>query len=70
MLTEKERTILNIIEMYIREKSMPPTVREIAEIAELNSTATVQKYINILESKGYILKEKGCCRSIRIKKIS
>ncbi|WP_459476491.1 LexA family protein [Clostridium saccharoperbutylacetonicum] len=70
MLTEKERTILNIIEMYIREKCMSPTVREIAEIAELNSTATVQKYINILESKGYILKEKGCCRSIRIKKIS
>ncbi|AQR95639.1 LexA family protein [Clostridium saccharoperbutylacetonicum] len=70
MLTEKERTILNIIEMYIRDKGMSPTVREIAEIAELNSTATVQKYINILESKGYILKEKGCCRSIRIKKIS
>jgi repressor LexA len=70
MLTEKERTILNIIEMYIKDKSMSPTVREIAEIAELNSTATVQKYINILESKGYILKEKGCCRSIRIKKIS
>ncbi len=69
MLTEKEKRILNIIVNYIKEKNMPPTVREICKIAELSSTSTVQKYINTLEDKGYILREKGCCRSIRIKEM-
>lgn len=70
MLTDKEKKILNIIINYINEQKIPPTVREIAGIAGLNSTSTVQGYINILESKGYIFKEKGCCRSIRVKEIS
>lgn len=70
MLTDKEKKILNIIINYIKEKQIPPTVREIAEIAGLNSTSTVQGYINILENKGYIFKEKGCSRSIRVKEIS
>ncbi|EKQ57314.1 MULTISPECIES: helix-turn-helix domain-containing protein [unclassified Clostridium] len=69
MLTDKEKNILNIIINYIKENNIPPTVREICEIAELSSTSTVQRYINILENKGYILKEKGCCRSIRVKEV-
>jgi len=70
MLTERQKEIFNIIEDYIEDKKIPPTVREICKIAGLLSTSTVQGYINKLEKEGYISKEKGCCRSIRIKKIS
>jgi SOS-response transcriptional repressor LexA len=70
MLTEKQHRILNIIKNYIDTKKIPPTVREIGEIAGLTSTSTVQRYINELEKEGYIFKEQGCNRSIRIKEIS
>ena len=70
MLTKKQQEIFDIIKKYIEKKKIPPTVREIGEIAGLTSTSTVQGYINILEREGFISKDKGCCRSIRIKEIS
>ncbi|BCZ46906.1 hypothetical protein psyc5s11_29730 [Clostridium gelidum] len=70
MLTEKQKEIFNIIKNYIEKKSIPPTVKEICELAGISSTSTIQGYINRLEKEGYILKEKGCSRSIRIQKIS
>lgn len=70
MLTEKQKEIFDIIKIYIEKEKIPPTVREIGAIAGLTSTSTVQGYINALEREGFISKDKGCCRSIRIKKIS
>lgn len=70
MLTKKQKEILDIIRNYIEENRMPPTVREICELAGISSTSTIQGYLNRLERKGYILKEKKCSRSIRIQKIS
>lgn len=70
MLTNKQKAILKIIKEYIDKEMMPPTVREIGEIAGLSSTSTVQRYLDELERKGYIFKEKGCCRTIRVKEIS
>lgn len=69
-MTEKQKEILEIIKNYIKKEKIPPTVREIAKMAGLTSTSTVQGYINKLEKEGYISKEKGCNRSIRIKEIS
>ena len=68
MLTEKQKEIFDIIKNYIESKKIPPTVREICKIAGISSTSTIQGYINKLEKEGYIFKEKGCCRSIRIQK--
>ena len=70
MLTEKQKEILDIIKNYIEKKKIPPTVREIGEIAGLTSTSTVHGYINRLEREGFISKDKGCSRTIRIKEIS
>ena len=67
MLTEKQKEIFDIIKNYIKNKKIPPTVREICEISGLASTSTVQSHINKLERDGYIIKEKKCSRSIRIK---
>ena len=70
MLIKKQKEIFDIIKDYIENKKIPPTVREICKLSGISSTSTIQGYINKLEKEGYILKEKGCCRSIRIQKIS
>lgn len=69
MLTEKQKMILDIIKNYIDKEKIPPTVREICKIADISSTSSVQAHIDRLEKKGYIKKDKGCNRSIRIKEI-
>lgn len=65
-LTKKQENILYIISNYIEEKHISPTVREIAEIANIKSTATVHKHLNGLENKGIIQKDYGSPRSIKI----
>lgn len=70
MLTEKQTRILDIIKNYIEKEKIPPTVREICKIAGINSTSSVQAHIDRLEKKGYIKRDKGCNRSIRINEIS
>lgn len=66
MLTEKQKQILNIIKNYIDTEKISPTIREIAKIAGLSSTATVSAYIEKLEDKGYIGRLENCPRSIRV----
>ena len=65
-LTVKQKRILEIIKKFIDEKGYSPTVREITELANLNSPATIQTYLKILKEKGYIIYEKEKSRTIRI----
>lgn len=67
MLTQKQQKIFNIIKNYIDKEKIAPTVREIAQFAELASTSTVHRHLKRLEDKGYIYKSENCPRSIRIK---
>ncbi|MCC6445580.1 MAG: transcriptional repressor LexA [Armatimonadetes bacterium] len=63
-LTAKQRNILEIIQKFIQQNGQSPTVREIAEIAGLRSSCTVQKHLDALERKGYIKKSHYKYRSI------
>ena len=53
-LTSKQRKFLNTLEEFIKEEGYTPTVREIGDIAYLNSPATVKYYLDKLEKGGYI----------------
>lgn len=66
MLTKKEERVLNTIKRYIDDNKIPPTIRELASMLELRSTATVSDYLNRLESKGYIERIERSPRSIKI----
>lgn len=63
-----EMKMLTMIKDYIKEHGYSPTVREIAEILDIKSTATVQRYLNILEMEMYITKVNSLPRTIQILK--
>jgi repressor LexA len=65
-LTAKETKLLYTIEKYIDDNTISPTVRELATLLKLKSTASVARYITKLEEKGYITKISSSPRSIKV----
>ena len=56
VLTPMRRQILEFIVTCQRERSFPPTIREIGEHVGLSSSATVANHITVLKNAGYIEK--------------
>ena len=67
-LTPKEQLIYDFILDTIRRDGYSPSVRDIANAVDIKSTSTVHHYISRLENKGYIQKESGKSRTLRIEK--
>lgn len=65
-LTFKQKKIYSIIEAYIRTNGIPPSVREIGELAGEKSPGSVQGILNRLEKKGVIKRQEGMARSIQL----
>lgn len=65
-LTEKEKQMLEYITECIRTDGYSPTVRDIREALGIKSTATVHAYLTKLEDKGYIQKQNGKSRTLRL----
>jgi repressor LexA len=63
-----EMKMLTVIKNYIKEHGYSPTVREIAEILDIKSTSTVQRYLNILAMEMYITKVDSSPRTIQVLK--
>jgi len=57
-LTKREKQVLDYIQDFISEKAYPPSVREIGKAAGLHSTSTVHGYLNRLERKGFLRRDK------------
>ena len=64
ILTEKASIVLNFILNYRNKNGISPSVREIAIGVGFRSPASVQHYITILLSEGYIAREEGKVRSL------
>ncbi len=67
-LTHKEQLVYDFIVDTIRRDGYSPSVRDIANAVDMKSTSTVHHYIHQLENKGYIQKESGKSRTLRIEK--
>ena len=65
-LNTKERAIYEFIITTIRKEGFSPSVRDIKETLGIKSTSTVHNYLEKLEKKGYIQKEPGKSRTIRV----
>ena len=64
-LTDKQRAVLDFIEDFSLERGTMPTIREIA--AEFGITiGPVQKYLKVLEKKGYLSKKGSTARGLEI----
>ncbi len=65
-LTDRQEDILQIIKKLVAKNGYPPTVREIGEVANLHSPATIHFHIKQLVKKGYLKKEDGTNRTIEL----
>jgi len=65
-LTENQAKILSFICDQQESRGFPPTIREIGEEFNLNSTGSVRDYLAALEKKGYINRNSRTSRGIEI----
>lgn len=65
-LEPKEQLILDYIRETIRTRGYPPSIRDICTALDIKSTSTVHTCLDRLEKKGYIQRENGKSRSMRI----
>src|SRR5258706_10897949 len=65
MLTERQQSILDFINAYVKENSFPPSVREIGKNFGIYP-ATVQDHINAMERKGHLQKKRFQSRTLSV----
>ncbi len=65
-LTSRQREVLVFIQSYVKEKSYPPSVREIGKALGLSSSSTVHVHLANLEKKGFIRKDPTKPRTIEL----
>lgn len=65
-LTERERRVYDYLCSTIEKNGYSPSVRDIKEAVGVKSTSTIHSYLERLEKKGYIRKEQGKSRTVRI----
>ncbi len=65
-LTDKEKKMYDFITETIRRDGYSPSVRDIQAALGIKSTSTVHAYLARLEQKGYIQKEFGKSRTLRV----
>ena len=69
-LNEMEQRILKYIVEVIRTEGFSPSVRDIQNALDIKSTSTVHSYVARLKEKGYIQKENGKSRTLRINDVT
>ncbi len=65
-LTDKEQQIYDYISMMIEKNGYSPSVRDIKNAVDIKSTSTVHMYLQKLEDKGFIQKDRGKSRTLRV----
>ena len=65
-LSDKHIKVLHVLHTYTEKHGYPPTIREICERAELSSTSVANYYLERLEEKGYIQRDRGISRGLKV----
>lgn len=65
-LTDRQRDVLDAISAFIAANGYPPAVRDLLVVLNVSSTATVKDHLDTLERKGWIERDPGSARSIRV----
>ncbi|OIQ61629.1 transcriptional repressor LexA [Neomoorella thermoacetica] len=65
-LNHKEEMVLKYIRQFIDAHGYPPAVRDICRAARIRSSSSVHHYLNQLEEKGYIRRDRVRSRAIEI----
>lgn len=64
-LNEKQKKVLAYLKECAQD-GVPPTVREICAATGIKSTSTIHAYLKVLEDGGYISRQSGLNRAIRV----
>src|SRR5215216_6396143 len=67
LLTARQRQILDVIEVNMRERGYPPSVREIGEAVGLTSPSTVHAHLATLQRLGYLRRDPTKPRAIEVR---
>jgi repressor LexA len=67
-LSTKQKQILDFITKFIQERDYPPSVRDVAKGCGISSSSVAQYYLDVLERKGYIRRDREISRSIALVK--
>lgn len=65
-LTAKQKRVLELIYSSIKSVGFPPTLADLKEGLRVSSNQTILNYLESLDKKGYIKREEGQARSIKI----
>src|SRR6201995_5115401 len=66
-LTERQRTILNVIRASVTSRGYPPSIREIGDAVGLTSTSSVAHQLRTLEKKGYLRRDPNRPRAVDVR---
>src|SRR6201998_122316 len=66
-LTERQRTILNVIRASVTSRVYPPSIREIGDAVGLTSTSSVAHQLRTLERKGYLRRDPNRPRAVDVR---
>ena len=66
-LTERQRTILNVIRQSVASRGYPPSIREIGDAVGLTSTSSVAHQLRTLERKGYLRRDPNRPRAVDVR---
>lgn len=64
-LSARRQDILDFINLTIRQRGYPPTVREIGDAVGLKSSSTVHFHLNVLQKMGLIERDGSLTRALR-----
>ena len=67
-LSDRHKKILEVLEDYQVNVGYPPSIREIGKEAGISSTSVVNYYLDQLEEKGYIERDRKVSRGMRLVK--
>ena len=65
-LTPRQQQVLDFIDVEIRRRGYPPSVREIGEAVGLSSSSTVHAHLAALQDKGYLKRDPTKPRAIEV----
>jgi repressor LexA len=65
-LSERQQAILHFMYNYMQDQGFPPTIREIGEATDINSTSVVNYNLNKLVDAGYLERSDRVSRGLRL----
>lgn len=65
-ISQKQKHALRTITGHIEKYGYPPTVQELSDLMGFTSKSTTHGYLERLEKKGYITREEGKPRALKV----